>query len=357
MKGGDPVATKSAKIAHCIRVEPPRPVLGTTAPGVPSDVTCNEMLERARQRKRKAQEHLDTFVAEVRARKAEAERAMKAEQGSFKPKLPRPLAQELQEQGMQRVEEARLTAKKGEMLERARQRVRKAEEDLETFVAEETARKCEAERVLKAEQGSFEPKPPRSLALELQEKGMQRLEEARLNAKKGEMNKTALVMYKDARALLISARDSLQGSSSSSSLDVLSAQDSEAWQQIVACKTEIENLEELLDPDACVEMDDSQTVDLWCNTFGIQTTSLDHSRVPHLLLTPAAPHHSSVPLHVPGPTWAPRRLWADYLHYLAGLELASPQHGSSPPHAPGPTWAPPHLWTEYLLELEGVELA
>ena len=285
MKGCDPVATKSAKIAHCIRVELSRPVLATMAPEVPSDVTFNEMLERARQR------------------------------------------------------------------------VRKAEEDLETFVAEETARKCEAERVLKAEQGSFEPKPPRSLALELQEKGMQRLEEARLTAKKGEMNKTALVMYKLARALLCSARHFLQRSSSSS-LDVLSAQDSEAWQQIVACKTEIENMEELLDPDACVEMDDSQTVDLWCNAFGIlDNVTPDHSRVPHLLLIPAAPHHSSVPLHVPGPTWAPRRLWADYLHYLAGLELASPQHGSSPPHAPGPTWAPPHLWTEYLLELEGVELA
>ena len=84
MKGGDPVATKSAKIAHCIRVEPPRPVLATTAPEVPSDVTFNEMLERAK----------------LVVSKLKSARAMKAEQGSLKLKPSRALAQELQEKCM-----------------------------------------------------------------------------------------------------------------------------------------------------------------------------------------------------------------------------------------------------------------
>ena len=146
MKGGAPVATKSAKIAHCIRVEPPRPVLATLAPEVPSDVTFNEMLERAR----------------LWVRNADAARAMKAEQGSFK------------------------------------------------------------------------PKPSRALAQEFQEKGMQRFEEARLMAKKGEMNKTALVMYKDARAHFRAVHLAvfLQGSSFSS-LGVHSGQHSEVLHKII----------------------------------------------------------------------------------------------------------------------------
>jgi hypothetical protein len=265
MKGGDPVATKSAKIAHCIRVEPPRPVLATTAPEVPSDVTFNEMLERA--------------------------------------KL--------------------------------------------------VVSKLKSARAMKAEQGSFKPKPSRALAQELQGKCMQRFEEARLTAKKGEMNKTALVLYKEARFLLTAfllARF-LQGSSFSSSLDVLSEQDSEAWQKVVACKTEIENLEQLIArkplnsvvrkysgappayplmqcfPDTLTGQapDDSKcTPDLPVaivyhpperipanhhvhgalaqrkHMIERHNATPDHSRASPLLPIPAAPQHGSVPPYVPG---------------------------------------------------------